>query len=327
MENTTNITLLFEQLRKGDQVSLGRAITLIESKSETHRLQANELLEKCLPYSGNSKRIGITGVPGVGKSSVIEQLGTYYIEHKAKKVAVLAIDPSSSVSGGSILGDKTRMTKLASLPQAFIRPTPAGSVLGGIAERTKEAIIICEAAGYDIIMVETVGVGQSETKVKNLTDLVLLLMLPNAGDELQGIKRGIIEIADLIAVNKCDGALADKARETASMFKMAMHLLSGKENLPVLTLSILNPSSMIDLELKIATIFAKLQENDNLQSLRINQNLWWFNESLNHELLNALLKNATFKKDYQHITAQINKNQISPFKAVNTLILKYIPKL
>lgn len=211
-------------LLQGNRRALAKAITLTESKLDSHRQQAQELLESLLPHTGNSIRIGITGIPGVGKSTFIEAFGLYLIK-QGKKVAVLAVDPSSPITGGSILGDKTRMEVLSQQENAFIRPSPSGGTLGGVAQKTRESMLLCEAAGYDVILVETVGVGQSEYEVASMVDFFLVLMLPNAGDELQGIKKGILELADAIVVNKADGAARVMAEQTRQHYSNALGIL------------------------------------------------------------------------------------------------------
>ena len=208
---------------RGDRSVLARAVTLIESARETDRTLAEQIVEDCLPHSGNSIRVGITGVPGAGKSSLIEALGGYLIAEQKQKVAVLAIDPSSQISGGSILGDKTRMTSLAASEMAFVRPSPSRGMAGGVAQRTREAMLLCEAAGYGNILVETIGVGQSETAVHEMVDFFLLITLAGAGDELQGIKRGVMELADLVAVNKADGANVAAAERARAEAQNALH--------------------------------------------------------------------------------------------------------
>lgn len=218
-------TQFTEGILKGDRSLLARAITLIESSRPADRQIAEQIIEKCLPASGNSIRVGITGVPGAGKSSLIEALGKYLITERGEKVAVLAIDPSSQISGGSILGDKTRMAFLASSDRAFIRPTPSRGTRGGVAEHTREAIVLCEAAGYQNILVETVGVGQSEAAVRDLVDFFLLVTLAGAGDELQGIKRGVMEMADVVAVNKADGQNLRAAERARTEAQNALHFL------------------------------------------------------------------------------------------------------
>ena len=216
-----------EGILRADRTVLARAVTLIESAREVDRALAEQIVEDCLPHSGNSIRVGITGVPGAGKSSLIEALGRYLIAEQQQKVAVLAIDPSSQISGGSILGDKTRMTTLAASEMAFVRPSPSRGMAGGVAQRTREAMLLCEAAGYGNILVETVGVGQSETAVHEMVDFFLLITLAGAGDELQGIKRGVMELADLVAVNKADGANVTAAERARAEAQNALHLLSG----------------------------------------------------------------------------------------------------
>ncbi len=219
-----------ERILQGDRVALGKAITLVESTRPEHRQKAEAILENCLPHTGNSFRVGITGPPGVGKSSFIEAFGGMLTREQGRRLAVLAIDPTSQVSQGSILGDKTRMEQLSTDPNAFIRPSPAGKTLGGVTNCTHETMLLCEAAGFDTILIETVGVGQSETAVADLVDFLLLLLLPGAGDELQGIKRGIVEMADLIAINKADGERLELARAARQDYGQALHLFPAKES-------------------------------------------------------------------------------------------------
>ncbi|PZU91776.1 MAG: methylmalonyl Co-A mutase-associated GTPase MeaB [Chelatococcus sp.] len=230
---------LHDAILAGERPALARAITLVESRRADHREQARRLVQSLLPHTGKAIRVGITGVPGVGKSTTIDALGSL-LTAKGHKVAVLAVDPSSSRTGGSILGDKTRMARLAIDPNAYIRPSPSSGTLGGVAAKTRETMLLCEAAGFDVVLVETVGVGQSETAVADLTDFFLVLMLPNAGDELQGIKKGIIELADMIAVNKADGAGAAAARAAAVQYKAALNILAPSSALwstPAVTIS------------------------------------------------------------------------------------------
>ncbi len=217
---------LVRGIRAGDRATLARAITLIESKRADHRKTAHRLVQELLPQTGKAVRLGITGAPGAGKSTTIDVLGTY-LTGKGHKVAVLAVDPSSTRTGGSILGDKTRMAQLSSDPNAFVRPSPSSGTLGGVAAKTRETMLVCEAAGYDVVMVETVGIGQSETAVADMTDFFLVLMLPGAGDELQGLKKGIVELADMIAVNKADGDNVDRARLAAADYRGALNILTS----------------------------------------------------------------------------------------------------
>ncbi len=236
-----DIEKLASELLQGKRKALARAITLIESKKRSHRKLAKELLERILPYTGNSIRIGISGVPGVGKSTFIEVFGLYLVE-RGHRVAVLAIDPTSQLSGGSVLGDKTRMERLSRLDEAFIRPSPSGYSIGGVANRTRESIFLCEANGYDIVIVETVGVGQSEIKVASMVDFFLLMQLPNAGDELQGIKRGVMEVADAIVINKADSDNIKMAELTKKQFENALSFfmrLDDEWKVPILLVSAL----------------------------------------------------------------------------------------
>ncbi len=236
-----DIEKLASELLQGKRKALARAITLIESKKRSHRKLAKELLERILPYTGNSIRIGISGVPGVGKSTFIEVFGLYLVE-RGHRVAVLAIDPTSQLSGGSVLGDKTRMERLSRLDEAFIRPSPSGYSIGGVANRTRESIFLCEANGYDIVIVETVGVGQSEIKVASMVDFFLLMQLPNAGDELQGIKRGVMEVADAIVINKADSDNIKMAELTKKQLENALSFfmrLDDEWKVPILLVSAL----------------------------------------------------------------------------------------
>ena len=221
------IAALAAGLRAGERAVLARAITLIESKRADHRLEAHRLVQELLPLTGKAVRLGITGAPGVGKSTTIDALGSY-LTGQGHKVAVLAVDPSSTRTGGSILGDKTRMPRLASDPHAFVRPSPSSGTLGGVAAMTRETLLICEAAGYDVVLVETVGIGQSETAVADMTDFFLVLMLPGAGDELQGLKKGIVELADMIAVNKADGDNIERAKLAAAEYRAALNILAPR---------------------------------------------------------------------------------------------------
>ena len=218
---------LADRVRAGDRRALARAITLVESTRPEHRQQAEVLLDAITSHTGEARRIGISGTPGVGKSTFIEELGLRLVD-EGHRLAVLAVDPSSARTGGSILGDKTRMGELSRRSEAFIRPSPSGGSLGGVARRTREALLLCEAAGFDVVLVETVGVGQSETAVAEICDLFLLLVAPGGGDDLQGIKRGIMELADVVAVNKADGELASAARHTAADYRHALHLVRPK---------------------------------------------------------------------------------------------------
>jgi len=265
----------FAGVRAGDVAILARALTLIESSSPRHQPLAEELLTRLLPHTGQSVRVGITGAPGVGKSTFIEALGLHLVRQE-RRIAVLAVDPSSGVSGGSILGDKTRMPRLSAAPAAYIRPSPAAGSLGGVARKTRESMLVCEAAGYDVVLIETVGVGQSETVVADMTDCFLALMLPGAGDELQGIKRGLLELVDVIAVNKADGPTQLAAEQAAEQYRTALHTLGGRgENLPVLTCSALQDEGVDAVWEAVERRHARLTVSGALADRRRRQNLRW----------------------------------------------------
>ena len=265
----------FAGVRAGDVAILARALTLIESSSPRHQPLAEELLTRLLPHTGQSVRVGITGAPGVGKSTFIEALGLHLVRQE-RRIAVLAVDPSSGVSGGSILGDKTRMPRLSAAPAAYIRPSPAAGSLGGVARKTRESMLVCEAAGYDVVLIETVGVGQSETVVADMTDCFLALMLPGAGDEPQGIKRGLLELVDVIAVNKADGPTQLAAEQAAEQYRTALHTLGGRgENLPVLTCSALQDEGVDAVWEAVERRHARLTVSGALADRRRRQNLRW----------------------------------------------------
>jgi LAO/AO transport system kinase len=268
---------LSDAILAGERAALARAITLVESRRADHREQAKELIQLLLPKTGGAIRVGITGVPGVGKSTTIDALGSY-LTGLGHKVAVLAVDPSSTRTGGSILGDKTRMARLSVDPNAYIRPSPSSGTLGGVAAKTRETMLLCEAAGFDVILVETVGVGQSETAVADLTDFFLVLMLPNAGDELQGIKKGIIELADMIAVNKADGEGAIAAQRAATQYKAALHILAPSSTLwstPVVTISGLTGDGLDKLWEKIRDHRARHEARGLIAERRRRQDVKW----------------------------------------------------
>ena len=290
---------LFQQIIEGNRTALGQGITLLESTLPEHEQKAQELLKLCLPHSQKSIRVGVTGVPGVGKSTFIEAFGKL-LTGKGKKIAVLAIDPTSERTHGSILGDKSRMHELAADENAFIRPSPSSGILGGVANKTRESIILCEAAGFDIILIETVGVGQSETTVSNLADFFLLLMLAGAGDELQGIKRGIIELADALIITKSDGDNSIKAKNAAMEYKRALHLFPAKENgwIPqVSTCSALDKTGLDTIWELIEKYNNQMQANSYFMSNRNKQNNYWLHHIIKHELGN---------KKYQQLKANNN---------------------
>ncbi|MBT7564892.1 MAG: methylmalonyl Co-A mutase-associated GTPase MeaB [Porticoccaceae bacterium] len=278
---------LADQVRQGDRRALAKAITLVESTRDDHRQQTAELLETLIPDSGNSIRIGISGAPGVGKSTFIEVLGSHLIK-LGHSVAVLAVDPSSAVTGGSILGDKTRMETLAFAEKAFVRPSPAGSTLGGVARRTREAMLLCEAAGFDIILVETVGVGQSETTVADMTDMFLLLLLPAGGDELQGIKRGIMELADLILVNKADGDQVALAAITMGDYRSAVQFLASRFDdwqTPVMSCSSINDEGIVEVWGQVDAFKEILSKTGQLQQRRAEQAKAWMWSEMTESLV------------------------------------------
>lgn len=279
----SNIEL--DKLLQGNRRALAKAITLVESKLDRHREQAQEILEQLLPHSGNSIRIGITGVPGVGKSTFIEAFGLYLIE-QGKRVAVLAVDPSSPVAGGSILGDKTRMEELSRQDNAFIRPSPSEGALGGVAQKTRETMLLCEAAGYDVILVETVGVGQSEYQVAGMVDFFMVLMLPGGGDELQGIKKGIVELADALVINKADGESEALAGKTRQHYNNAMNLLRHTSfwTPRVMTCSALQNHNIDAVWGMIVDYYFQAQENQAFASKRSRQNRQWM-----HQLVDEML--------------------------------------
>lgn len=320
--NKTSVDEFVTQILNNNISYLSRAITLIESSNDNHQGKAIQILEKCLPHSNNSIRIGITGVPGVGKSTFIESFGKY-LTSIGKKVAVLAIDPSSSIQKGSILGDKTRMNELALDDNAFIRPSPSGDSLGGVARKTREAITLCEAAGFDIIIIETVGVGQSETTVHSMVDFFLLLKLANAGDELQGIKRGIIEMADAIAINKADGDGEKEANIAKNEFARALHFYPKKENnwIPkVVTCSALNNSGIDSIYRIVEEYISLTKKNGYFNKKRNEQNKDWLFETINSELKNRFYKDEKIQGLLKSQLEKIENQEINPFQAAKKIL-------
>ena len=319
---------LIEAIKKGDKIALSRAITLVESTNPIHLERANEVINGCLPYANNSVRIGITGVPGVGKSTFIEAFGTY-LTSIGKKVAVLAVDPSSSISNGSILGDKTRMEELVKDENAFIRPSASGESLGGVARKTRESIILCEACGYDTIIIETVGVGQSETAVHSMVDFFLLLKLAGAGDELQGIKRGIMEMADTIVINKADGDNIAKAKLAKTEFNRALHLFPAKSSgwIPkVTTCSAYEKTGIDNVWTIITEYFETVKANDFFEKKRIDQNQFWMMETINENLKSNFYNNTNIQSLLANTKQAVQNNEISPFAAAQILLQHYFSK-
>jgi LAO/AO transport system kinase len=308
-------------IRSGDRATLARAITLIESKRADHRSTAHRLVQELLPLTGKAVRLGITGAPGVGKSTTIDVLGTY-LTKKGHKVAVLAVDPSSTRTGGSILGDKTRMAQLASDPHAFVRPSPSSGTLGGVAAKTRETMLVCEAAGYDVVMVETVGIGQSETTVAEMTDFFLVLMLPGAGDELQGLKKGIVELADMIAVNKADGDNMDRARLAAAEYRAALNILaphSATWSPPVVTYSALTGKGVAELWTQVLAHKDKMTATDELAARRREQQVKWMWAMLEERLTSRLRSDASVRAKLRQAETAVAAGKLAPTLAVEEI--------
>ena len=308
-------------LRSGDRRALARAITLVESTKTADRAKAEQLLSVALPYSGEAIRLGISGAPGAGKSTFIEAFGTY-LTGQGHRVAVLAIDPSSRRSGGSILGDKTRMEKLSRDPNAFIRPSPAGTTLGGVARRTREAMLLAEAAGYSVVIVETVGVGQSETAVSEMVDIFTLLMSPGGGDDLQGIKRGVMELADLVLVTKSDGDLLQAANRAAADYHAALHLIRPKyPSLPpqVLKVSSLRGEGVSEAWDATRLLHKALKKSGRLKKLREEQARRWFWNELQSVLAEEISHNETLEKAARKLEASVIAGKSLPYSAAREL--------
>ena len=311
-----------QALLSGDRRALAKCITLVESTLPADRALATSLIEEILPNTGNSLRIGISGVPGVGKSTFIESFGLHLIE-TGKKIAVLAVDPSSPIAGGSILGDKTRMTQLSRSPDAFIRPSPSSGMMGGIAHKTRETILLCEAAGYDIILVETVGVGQSEVDVYSMVDFFMMLMVPNAGDDLQGIKRGITELVDSIIINKADGPSIPLAQTAKQYYQNALHLLRADSDFwrpRVLTCSSTEKTNIDQIASMIFEFQALATEENRMQNRREKQNLSWLKRLINNEVEQRLKHNETIRDIYTNLEDDVIAGKRSPLNAATEVI-------
>ncbi len=316
---------LFDQLVAGDRVALARAITLVESTRQQDRPRADELLRMAMAHGSHSVRIGITGIPGVGKSTLIDALGSHLIE-QGHRVAVLAIDPSSTRSGGSILGDKTRMERLSTYDHAFIRPSPSGGTLGGVARRTREAMLLCEAAGHDRILVETVGVGQNEAAVDQLTDLNLLLMIGGAGDGLQGIKRGIMEVADLIAINKTDGDNEQRNQRAAMDLRQAISLLPPRGNghrPDVLLCSATTGKGIARVAEALERTAQRDHDSGHRQQRRQEQARWWMRATIEEALIDGFYRNPRICEMLPTMEARVRSGQASPFDAADELLQLY----
>ncbi len=317
---------LVDGILNGNITMLSRAITLVESTNPAHFDKATDVINACLPHSAESIRIGITGVPGVGKSTFIESFGKF-LTSQGKKVAVLAVDPSSTVSHGSILGDKTRMEELVKDPDAFIRPSASGETLGGVARKTRETITLCEAFGFDTILIETVGVGQSETAVHSMVDFFLLLKISGAGDELQGIKRGIMEMADAIVINKADGDNIKKARSAKTEFKRALHLFPPKKSgwIPeVSTCSSVTKEGIADVWSIINKFTSLTKSNGAFAENRQAQNQYWMKETIDEQLKNHFYNNPRIAALLEQKKQAVQANELSPFAAAQELLGHYL---
>ena len=314
-----------EGILKGDVSVLGRAVTLVESTADEHQALAQEVIEKCLPYSGKSKRIGITGVPGAGKSTSIDVFGLHVLR-QGGKLAVLAIDPSSERTKGSILGDKTRMEKLSQHESAFIRPSPSGGSLGGVARKTRETIVLCEAAGFDVIFIETVGVGQSETAVHSMVDMFMLLQISGAGDELQGIKRGIMEMADMMVITKADGENIHKAELAKTQFQGALHLFPMPESgwrPKVYTCSSVDGTGLEEVWKGVEEFLDHIEKNGYYDTNRNRQNKYWMYESINEALKSSFYRNPAVAERIAEIERRVLEAKQSSFIAAKELLDVY----
>jgi LAO/AO transport system kinase len=320
--SSADVARLARGIRAGDRAALSRAITLIESKRADHRRSAAALMQALVGATGKAVRVGVTGAPGVGKSTTIDALGTM-LTKQGRKVAVLAVDPSSRRTGGSILADKTRMARLAKDANAFIRPSPASGTLGGVAARTRETMLLCEAAGYDVVLVETIGVGQSEIAVADMTDFFLLLMLPGAGDELQGLKKGVVELADMIAVNKADGDNVARAKVAAAEYRAALHILTPRSanwSPPVVTYSALTGEGVAALWAHVLDHCEKLTAAGELASRRAEQQVKWMWAMLEERLFAPLRSDRAIKAALASIEAEVAAGTLAPAAAVDKIV-------
>jgi LAO/AO transport system kinase len=318
----TDIRTLARELRSGNRASLARAITLIESRRGDHQAKARDLVQTLLPSTGKAIRVGITGSPGAGKSTTIDALGSFLIDG-GHKVAVLAVDPTSARTGGSILGDKTRMARLAVSDSAYIRPSPSSGTLGGVAAKTREAMLLCEAAGFDVILVETVGIGQSETAVADMTDFFLALMLPGAGDELQGIKKGLVELADMIAINKADGDNVKRAQIAAADYRSALHILSPRSQHwqpPVVTYSALNGAGIAELWKEILDHRTAMTASGEFAARRREQQIKWMWSMLEQRMLARLRADAGTRAKVKKIEADVASGRVTPSLAAEQIV-------
>jgi len=314
---------LAERLRAGDRAALARAITLVESRKPEHQAQARQLVQKLLPFTGKGLRVGITGVPGVGKSTTIDTLGANLVA-AGHKVAVLAVDPSSSRTGGSILGDKTRMARLSVERNAFIRPSPSSGTLGGVAAKTRETMLLCEAAGFDVVLVETVGIGQSETSVADMTDFFLVLMLPGAGDELQGIKKGVLELADMIAVNKSEGEGRNRAVRAAGEYSAALHIMQAASpnwSPPVVLISGLDNLGLDAMWEQVLEHRRRFEASGELAKKRRDQQVKWMWTMLEERLYFRLRSDPKVRARLPELERAVAEGSLSPTLAVEDIAI------
>jgi LAO/AO transport system kinase len=315
-----DIARLARGIRSGERALIARAITLVESRRADHRRAARELVQQLLPATGQAVRLGITGAPGVGKSTTIDALGTF-LTGQGRKVAVLAVDPSSARTGGSILADKTRMAQLSADPNAFVRPSPSSGTLGGVAAKTRESMLICEAAGFDVVMVETMGTGQSETAVADMTDFFLVLMLPGAGDELQGLKKGVVEFADMIAINKADGDNRARARAAAAEYRAALHILGARPHWspPVVTYSALTREGIPELWAKVLEHRTRMGAAGELAVRRSEQQVKWMWTMLEERIATRLRSDPALRARLPRLEAAVAEGAMSASMAVEEL--------
>jgi LAO/AO transport system kinase len=308
-------------IRAGERGMIARAITLVESRRTDHQKAARALVQELLPSTGTAVRVGITGAPGVGKSTTIDALGTF-LTARGHKVAVLAVDPSSARTGGSILADKTRMARLGSDPNAFVRPSPSSGTLGGVAAKTRESMLICEAAGYDVVLVETIGTGQSETMVADMTDFFLVLMLPGAGDELQGLKKGVVEIADMVAINKADGDNVRRAKAAAAEYRAALHILNPRSphwSPPVTTYSALTGDGVADLWSAVLDHRERMTKAAEFTARRREQQVKWMWAMLEDRVFTRLRSDPSLKAKLPRLEAAVAEGRMSPAVAVDEI--------
>jgi LAO/AO transport system kinase len=322
-----NISGYIEGILAGNRTLLAQAITLVESNAAKHEAPGRELIARLLPHTGKAKRIGISGVPGVGKSTFIEALGLH-LTRAGKKIAVLAIDPSSTRTGGSILGDKTRMEQLSIEPNAFIRPSPSGGTLGGVTRKTRESLLLCEAFGFDPILIETVGTGQSETTVRSMVDFFLLLLAPHTGDELQGIKKGIVEMADAVVVNKADGESRHAAERTQAQYHSALHYLTPATpgwKSPCLLASALNNEGIVELWSKVELFYTLLEPRGILTTRREQQSVEWMLALVREQLEQDFHRHPAVQSKLPALSDQVRNSLITPTEAAQQLLQTYRP--